>query len=565
MDPIRNAKEQLAAIIKAAYGRAVADGALPSGAPDPAVEIPKDKSHGDFSTAFAMQAARALGKKPRDIADAVAARVVLDGSYYTGVEVLGAGFINARLGGKWYAEVLDAVPVAGYGSSDIGQGRRVMVEFVSANPTGPMTIGNARGGVLGDALAAVLQKAGYDVSREFYLNDAGNQVEVFGRSLEARYIQHYKGEESAEFPEDGYHGDYVKDLAAGYAASENENGKLLNATPQERRDALAAYALPLMVARMESDLARYGVRFDCWFRESVLHESGYVDETINMLAERGHTYEKDGALWFKATAFGCEKDDVLRKANGFYTYYAADIAYHRNKFIERGYEVCVDVMGADHHGHTLRFKAGMAALGLEPERLRFVLMQLVRLTRGGETVRMSKRTGKAVTLGDLLDEIPLDAARFFFNNRSPGSHLEFDMDLAVKQEKENPVYYIQYAHARITNMLSRLEREESQALGGVSDGEPAGELLTHEMERGLVKHLALYPGVIEQCAQSFDPSGVNEYLAELAALMHKYYDAVRLQGSPGPLLKARMAMCHAVRSVLRDGLTLLGITAPEKM
>ncbi|MCL2085020.1 MAG: arginine--tRNA ligase [Oscillospiraceae bacterium] len=567
MNLIKSAREQLASLVKDAYDCAVADGVLPPGAPEPAVEIPKDKSHGDFSTAFAMQAARALGKNPRETAAAVLERLLprLDGSCFASAETLGAGFINVRLSERWYSEVLGAVADMGdgYGSADIGKGRRVMVEFVSANPTGPMTIGNARGGVLGDSLASVLQKAGYDVSREFYLNDAGNQVDVFARSLEARYIQHHRGEDAAPFPEDGYHGDYVRELAADFAAGEAPGSTMLEAPADERRAALTAFALPLMVSRMKDDLARYGVRFDRWFRESGLHESGYVDETIGLLTRRGHTYEKDGALWFRATDFGCEKDDVLRKANGFYTYYAADIAYHRDKFAERGYDICVDIFGADHHGHTLRFKAGMEALGLDPERLRFVLMQLVRLTRGGEAVRMSKRTGKAITLGDLLDEIPLDAARFFFNNRSACSHLEFDMALAVRQDSENPVYYVQYAHARITNMLNLLKSEGliSQTAAAKADA----SLLPHELERALIRQLALFPETVAQCAAALDPSGINTYLVELANCFHRFYNAVRLKGAEAPLLEARAALCACVRDVLRGGLTLLGISAPEKM
>lgn len=543
------AKEQLAALMQNAYDSAVADGALLAGAPAPTAEIPKDSGFGDFSTAFAMQAARALKRNPREIADIIMQRLDLNGSYFIEPSVLGAGFINVRLSDKWYGEVLSASGNPDYGRGGDGKGVRVMVEFVSANPTGPMTIGNARGGVLGDTLAAVLDKAGYEVSREFYLNDAGNQVEVFGRSLMARYNQIF--DENAPFPEDGYHGDYVRDFARAY---HEKTGKR-EVTAAE----LAAFALPQNVERMKTDLDRYGIRFDRWFAESSLHGSGYVEDTIRLLTERGHTYEKDGALWFKATEFGCEKDDVLRKSNGFYTYYAVDIAYHRDKFFERGNDICIDVLGADHHGHTLRFRAGMAALGLDPDRLRFVLMQMVRLTRDGEVVKMSKRTGKAITLGDLLDELPKDAARFFFNMRQPDTHLEFDMGLAVREDSENPVYYIQYAHARITSMLALLE----------GDGAPPptdnAALLTHELERQLIKQIAMYPEEIRIAARDYEPSRINAYLVELANCFHRFYNAVRLRGAERDVLAARIGLCVSVRATLKNGLTLMGISAPEKM
>ncbi len=562
MNLIQEAKEQLASLVHAAYQACVSAGTLADAAPYPVVEIPKDRSFGDFSTTFAMQAARALKLSPKAIADAVVTHLQLDNSFFTNASVVGAGFINVRLADVWYDRVLAAVMAlnTNYGRINVGNGQKVMVEFVSANPTGPMTIGNARGGVLGDTLAAVLDMAGYTVSREFYLNDAGNQVEVFGQSLEARYMQHLQGEEAVIFPEDGYHGEYMKTLAADFAAQEGD--KFLSVPSEQRREALIAFGLPRNIAQMKTDLSRYAITFDTWFAESTLHQSGYVQETIDLLTERGHTYELDGALWFKASAFGCEKDDVLRKSNGFYTYYAVDIAYHRNKFFTRGFDTCIDILGADHHGHTLRFKAGMAALGLAPDKLRFVLMQLVRLLRDGDVVKMSKRTGKSITLSDLLDEIPCDAARFFFNMRQPDSHLDFDMGLALREDSENPVYYIQYAHARITTMLTLLAGENASATG---DAQRPAALLTHELERALLRQLALLPEEIRLAARDYEPSRINAYLLELANAFHRFYNAVRLKGAEPDVLRARMDLCAAVKTVLKNGLTVLGITAPDAM
>lgn len=549
MNLYEQAKEQLTGLVKQAYDSAVADGVLTIGAGEPFSEVPKDVTNGDLSTAFAMQAAKALKMNPREIAGILLERLNLDGSFFSAPSVMGAGFINVRFSDCWYDAVLEAAESEKYGRVNLGGGKRVMVEFVSANPTGPMTIGNARGGVLGDTIAAVLDAAGYDVSREFYLNDAGNQIEVMGRSLLARYEQIF--DENAEFPEDGYHGDYIRDFARAY----HEKTDKREVTPKELTD----FAIPQNVASMENDLKRYGIVYDKWFAESTLHDSGYVDETINLLTERGHTYELDGALWFKAKDFGCEKDEVLRKANGFYTYYAVDIAYHRDKFVKRGYDICIDVLGADHHGHTLRFIAAMSALGLDPDRLRFVVMQMVRLYKDGEIVKVSKRTGKAITLGDLLDELSKDAVRFFFNMRQPDSHLEFDMDLALREDSENPVYYIQYAHARINSMLKLLENE------GAPQPKINAELLTHEAERRLIKQIASYPEEIRQAAKTFEPSRINTYLTELANCFHSFYNAVRLKGAESETLAARIALCHAVQSVLKKGLNLLGINAPEKM
>ena len=422
-----------------------------------------------------------------------------------------------------------------------------------------MTIGNARGGVLGDALASVMQRAGYDVWREFYVNDAGNQVDLFGKSIEARYLQLIKGEDAVEFPDNGYHGDDIKELAR--LIHERDGDKYLDMDSAERCKAFVEFGLPHNIALMEKHLERYRISFDKWFLESSLHESGYVAETVKLLENAGHTYEKDGAIWLKNTEFGADKDEVLRRANGFYTYYAVDIAYHRNKFIERGFDRVIDVWGADHHGHAIRFAASMTApeLGLEDKKLDFLIMQMVRLVRGNEIVKVSKRTGKALTLNDLMDEIGVDACRFFFNAK-PDTHLEFDLDLAIRQDSENPVYYVQYAHARICSLLAALAEE-----GHKPDGSVSAALLREPQERELIKQLAQYTDEIRLAARDYDPSRINRYVTELAARFHRFYNACRIKDAEPELLSARLALCDCTRSVIANALSIIGVTAPEKM
>ena len=436
-----------------------------------------------------------------------------------------------------------------------------MVEFVSANPTGPMTIGNARGGVLGDTLATVLDMAGCDVTREFYVNDAGNQVDKFGRSIEARYIQLLRGEDAVEFPEDGYHGEDIWDMAR--AIVQESGDRYLDVPGPERRQAFVAFGLPRNIALMREHLERYRIHFDRWFLESELHESGYVKETVELLERGGHTYEKDGALWLRNTDFGAEKDEVLRRSNGFYTYYAVDIAYHRNKFIQRGFDRVIDVWGADHHGHAIRFGKSMTApeLGLEGKRLDFLIMQMVRLVRDGETVKVSKRSGKALTLNDLLDEIGVDACRFFFNAK-PDTHLEFDLDLAIRQDSENPVYYVQYAHARICSLLASC----GEPGRGVPCAESARlELLDSEFEREVIKQLAMFPEEILLAARDYDPSRINRYAMELAARFHRFYNACRIRDAETELRDARLVLSAAVGRVIARALAVVGVSAPEKM
>jgi len=557
------AKREIEALVTTAYKKAVADGALPPGGEDVigTIDIPRDISHGDYASAWAMAAAKPLRLPPRKIAEALMERLELSGTYFSEIQVAGAGFLNFRLSDRWYRTVLQTVETMGsdYGRSDVGRGEKVMVEFVSANPTGAMTIGNARGGVLGDTMAAVLDRAGYDVWREFYVNDAGNQVELFAVSLEARYIQLISGEDAVTFPENGYHGDDIKELARIFYEAHGD--KYLSVDSQTRRADMTAFGLKYNIAKMEVDLERYGITFDRWFMESSLYESGYLEETVNLLIDGGHTYEKDGALWLNLMDFGAEKDDVLRRANGHYTYFASDIAYHRDKFIKRGFDRVIDVWGADHHGHAIRFKKILPAVGIDPEKLDFLIMQLVRLTRDGETVRVSKRTGKSITLADLLDEIPKDAARFFFSSK-PDTHLEFDLGLAVRQDSENPVYYIQYAHARICSLVDTLAREGAAV---PSADQVDLDQVAGDYERGLIKSIARLPEEVRTAARDYDPSKVNRYAWELASSFHGFYNNCRIKGAAPGVLESRLKLADAARSAIACCLAILGVSAPEKM
>ncbi|MDY5565635.1 MAG: arginine--tRNA ligase [Candidatus Limivicinus sp.] len=575
---IQNAKDSISQILNAAYQKAAEKGELPAGAAlSGTVEIPKDSANGDFAANHAMAGAKALHMAPRKIAETLIANADLADTWFASVEVAGPGFINFRLADRWYADVLQAVTREGadYGRSDIGHGQKVMVEFVSANPTGPMHMGNARGGVLGDALASVLDRAGYQVWREFYVNDAGNQIEKFANSIDARYQQLLLGEEQVAFPEDGYHGDDIKDLAKLFYEANGD--KYLTVPVAERHQAMAEFGLQRNIPKMQEDLRRYGIEYDQWFFESELHESGYVAESVQKLTDRGYTYEKDGALWLKTSQILAEqllkagkkqeeidklelKDDVLRRANGFYTYFAADIAYHRNKLEKRGFDKAINVWGADHHGHVARLKGAMDALGLDGEhRLDIVLMQLVKLTRNGEVVRMSKRTGKAISLTDLLDEIPVDAARYFFNSR-PESPVEFDLELAIRQDSENPVYYVQYAHARICTLLSALAAE-----GHTVPASADAALLSTPEEKELIKQLAALPEEIRLAARDYDPSRINRYVTELAARFHRFYTVCRIKGAESDVQAARLLLADCVRRVIAVSLGIIGVTAPEKM
>ncbi|WP_251447953.1 arginine--tRNA ligase [Vermiculatibacterium agrestimuris] len=576
------AREQVSALTQAAYERAAAAGELPAGAVIAGnVDIPKDVTHGDYASSFALAGAKALGKNPRAIAQALADHMELQGSFFDKVEIAGPGFLNFTLGKTWFGQVLSAIESAGnaYGSSDEGKGKKVMVEFVSANPTGPMHIGNARGGVLGDAIAAILERLGYDVWREFYVNDFGNQIAKFSQSIYARCMQLTVGEENYPFPEEGYHGEDIKELAQGFLQQAQD---FPGQTPEEDwKAAMAQYGLSSNIPKMKDDLLKYGIQYDEWFLESTLHQSGYVEETIRLLTEKGWTYEKDGALWLDTTGLLKEKylaegktqeqvdklelkDDVLRRANGFYTYFAADIAYHRNKLEKRGFDTAINIWGADHHGHVHRLQAALDGLGLDgSHRLVIVLMQLVNLLQDGQPVRMSKRSGKAIALRDLLDEVSVDAARFIFSSSNSNSSVDFDLDLAVRQDSDNPVYYVQYAHARICSLIARLTADEGLAVPTAAAVD-AG-LLNSPEELSLIKALARFPEEVKIAGRDYDPSQINRYLITLAGDFHRFYNANRIKGEAPGVAQARLKLADATRSVLENGLNLIGVTAPEKM
>lgn len=560
---VQQATEQLRQRLVDAANAAMAAGALPQGnVPDFAIEVPADRTHGDYATNMAMVSAKTFRQAPRKIAEIITEHLDLSDTYLDRCEIAGPGFINFFLTPQFNIDVMQDIAKLGkdYGRSDYGKGEKIMVEFVSANPTGPMHMGNARGGALGDCLAAVLDVAGYNVWREFYVNDAGNQIEKFANSLNARYLQIYKGEDAIPFPEDGYQGEDIKDRAAEFAAIYGE--EFVETSEEVRKAALVGYALPKNIEKMQADLNKYRITYDKWFLESELHQNGEVAETIELLKQRGMTYEQDGALWYKATEFGAEKDDVLVRQNGNPTYFAADIAYHRNKFEKRGFDRCIDIWGADHHGHVARMKGAMNAVGLDGDKLDVILMQLVRLMQDGEVVRMSKRTGKAIQLGDLLEEVPVDSARFFFTMREANTQMEFDLDLAVKEDSQNPVYYVQYARARICSIFRALA-EDGIHLRPCTDEELA--MLTAPAEVELIRHLAAYTDQIILAAKDYNPSVITRYVVELATLFHKFYDACRVKGEDEHLTAARMALCDATATVICNVLTMFKISTPEKM
>ena len=558
---VKQAKEQIMSAVKAAAERAIAAGALPGGELTPfTVETPANREHGDYAVNAAMAWARVFRKAPRAVAEALTGQLDLEGTFIDRCEIAGPGFMNFFLNDTYYAEILRDIEKKGadYGKSDFGVGKRVLVEFVSANPTGPMHIGNARGGALGDALAAVLSAAGFETEREFYINDAGNQINKFGLSLDLRYQQLYR--EGVEMPEDSYHGDDI--IAHAKAFAEKYGDSYMEKDEAERRAALVEFALPKNIAGLHDDLLKYRIEYDTWFKESTLHKNGETSRIIEALKKSGHTYKLEGALWFRATDFGCDKDFVLVRANGVPTYVVPDIAYHYNKLEVRKFDKAVDVLGADHHGYVPRLKAALTALGVDADRLDVVLMQMVRLVRGGEVIKASKRSGKAITLVTLLDEVPIDAARFFFNLREPNSHFDFDLDLAVSESNSNPVYYVQYAYARICSILRNLaaqgiERRECSA-------EELAALNTPE-ERELTVHLGALTDEIILSAKSYDPARITHYVVELATKFHKFYSACRVMGESEPLMQARLTLCADTAAVIKNVLGLLKISAPEKM
>lgn len=556
----KSEKEIKEAIIKALNAAMDKQDLPKSDIPDFKIEIPTDRANGDYASNAAMVSARAFRMAPAKIARIIVDNLDLSSTYAKSAEIAGPGFINFRLSPKFYSDILEDITNQGenYGRSNFGKGKKVDVEFVSANPTGPMHIGNARGGALGDCLAGVLDAAGYEVCREFYINDAGNQINKFGLSLEVRYLQLYK--ENVEMPEDAYHGQDITCHAEAFAAIHGDS--FVDCDSDTRRKALVEYALPLNIEGLERDLEKYRIKYDVWFKESTLHQNGDVKKIVEILTEKGHTYEQDGAIWFKAEQFGADKDFVLVRSNGVPTYVVPDIAYHYNKLVTRGFDTAVDVLGADHHGYVPRLKAALQALSVDPDRLKVVLMQMVRLVRGGEAVKLSKRSGKAITLVTLLDDVPIDAARFFFNLREPNTHCEFDLDLAVEQSSENPVYYVQYAHARICSILKNLAAEGiSPKVISSSDL----DILTAGEETELIRHLAALTGEIIDASISLDPSKITRYAVELATLFHKFYNSCRVRCDDEALMYARLHLCVCTRTVLKNVLNLLKIDAPETM
>lgn len=553
---------QLMTEIKNALEKAMTNGELPKAEqlPEFIIETPADRSHGDLATNAAMVCARTFKMPPFKIANAIKENIDLDKTYIESCEVAGPGFINFVFAPGYYAAVLKEIEQTGesYGRSDYGEGKRILVEFVSANPTGPMHIGNARGGALGDCLSSVLSAAGYEVSREFYVNDAGNQIEKFKTSLEVRYLQLYR--DDVDMPEDAYLGEDITNHAKAFA--EVNGDKYVDCESDQRRQALCDFALPQNIQKLSEDLAKYRITYDNWFLESTLHQSGAVADIIEKLKESGHTYELDGALWFKTTDFGEDKDRVLVRANGIPTYLVPDIAYHYNKLVTRGYDVAIDVLGADHHGYIPRIKASMDALGVDSDRLDIIIMQMVRLVKDGETYKLSKRSGKAITLETLLDEVPVDAARFMFNMREPNTQMDFDIDLAVERSSENPVYYVQYAHARICSIVKAMEQD---GIKPRKCREKELELLTAPEEKELIHHLASYTNEIIAAAKEYDPTKITRFVLQLASLFHKFYNACRIKGSEESLLQARLSLCLAVKSVIKNVLDMLKIEAPESM
>ena len=558
---VKEVENKLNEAIALAVEKATQSGDLPEAEmPKFIIEKPADKKNGDFSSNIAMAGARAYHQAPRMIAEAIVKNFSLDGGYIDRCEIAGPGFINFYLSDKYYSDVLKDIVSSGdnYGRSDYGEGKKMLVEFVSANPTGPMHIGNARGGAIGDCLASVLDAAGYDVQREFYINDAGNQIEKFATSLEVRYLQECGRD--VELPEDAYHGEDITVHARNFYSEVGD--KYADCESQERRDALVAYALPKNIAGLEADLGKYRIKYDKWFRESTLHNDGSVQKIIEALKEKGVTYEQDGALWFKASEFGNDKDIVLIRANGIPTYIVPDIAYHYNKLVTRGYDKAIDVLGADHHGYIPRMKAALTALGLDADRLDIVIMQMVRLVRNGETIKLSKRSGKAITLNTLLEEVPIDAARFFFNLREPNSHFDFDLELAAKQSSENPVYYVQYAHARICSIIKKAADE---GIGVTTPSEEALNRLNSGEERDLISHLASLTDEIIGAAKSYDPARITHYVIELATLFHKFYNAHRVVSDDKELTEARLFLCTAVKNTIKNILVMLKVDVPESM
>lgn len=560
-NPIIKAKQQVNEILMSAIGRCISNCTLPKEPIPPfLVEIPSDTKNGDMATNVAMVSAKAFKMPPIQIAEIIMEQIILDGTFFDKVSIAGPGFINFYFSTSWFYAIFKTVLLLkdDYGRTVFGANKKIMVEFVSANPTGPMHIGNARGGAIGDCLASVLQWSGHDVTREFYINDAGNQVNKLGLSLEVRYLQQLGYD--IKLPEDAYKGDDIIEHSKNFIGL--YGNQYLDKTEEERRNALVAYALPINIKGIESDLQKYRIEYDIWFKESTLHNNGEVQNIIDLFKKKGHTYEKDGALWFNATKFGEENDFVLVRANGVPTYVVPDIAYHYNKLVTRGFDKAIDVLGADHHGYIPRLKSALKALDVDPNRLDAILIQMVRLIKDGEIIKASKRSGKAITLITLLDEVDINAARFYFNLREPNSHFDFDLDLAVDESSKNPVFYVQYAHARICsilrNLLNQGVKEENLNLDFVSQ-------LTQPQELELINYISKFPNEIIEAAKIYDPTRLTKYAVTLANLFHKFYNECRVNSDNKELTSARATLCLIVKITLNNLLRLLKIDSPESM
>ena len=527
--------------------------------PNYVLEEPRERQHGDLATNLAMVLAKQAKRSPRDIATTIIKHLDTTGTWIESSNIAGAGFINFRLNPLWLTDVINEVIIAGdrYGQVDIGKGQKIQVEFVSANPTGLLHMGNARGAALGDSLASLLPMAGYEVSREFYINDTGNQIHNFALSLESRYLQRL-GQDSP-FPEGGYHGEDLIETVKGLIAKVGD--KYLSVEPGLRREFLVRYALDEKMQDIRETLQDFGVQYDVWFNEQSLHDSGAVRSTLEELENKGYIYEKEGALWLKSTLFGDEKDEVVIRSNGTPTYFAADIAYHRNKF-ERGFTRVINIWGADHHGHVARLKGAMSAFGYDQDNLQVILMQLVRLIQNGEVVKMSKRSGQYITLRELMDEVGKDAARFFFNLRDPDSTVDFDLDLAKAQSSDNPVYYIQYAYAR---MCSILRQAEELGDDGNSPSEEDLKRLDSIEERDLLKKMADLPSEVITAARLMEPHRLARYVLDLAGLFHTFYNSQRVLVDDVGLRRARLSLVEAVKQIIANVLRILGVSAPERM
>ncbi|KAA6451055.1 arginine--tRNA ligase [Bacillus swezeyi] len=555
-----NIVEQMKDVLKQEIKEAVIKAGLAEekDIPEVVLEVPKDKSHGDYSTNMAMQLARIAKKAPRNIAEEIVSSFDKGKASIDKLDIAGPGFINFYMDNQYLTKLIPAVLEAGeaYGETSIGGGERVQVEFVSANPTGNLHLGHARGAAVGDSLCNVLEKAGYDVSREYYINDAGNQINNLALSVEARYFEALGKEKP--MPEDGYRGEDIKEI--GKKLAEEFGDRFLHEDESERLTFFREYGLKYELGKLREDLENFRVPFDVWYSETSLYQNGKIDQALETLREKGHIYEEDGATWFRSTAFGDDKDRVLIKKDGSYTYLLPDIAYHKDK-LDRGFQKLINVWGADHHGYIPRMKAAIEALGYNKETLEVEIIQLVHLYKNGEKMKMSKRTGKAVTMRDLIDEVGLDAVRYFFAMRSADTHMDFDLDLAVSTSNENPVYYAQYAHARICSMLRQGEEK------GLSlEGDLALAKISSEKEYDLLKAIGDFPEAVADAAEKRIPHRITNYIFELASVLHSFYNAEKvLDPADEEKSRARLSLMKATQITLNNALKLIGVSAPEKM